>query len=80
MVTLCWAGWVAHRVAHALLHPPGTCWTWTPSPSLTQVGGGAGQGAQRGTGMARHGSPALLLSLQWLSSSCKAQGAASGRR
>lgn len=28
--------------------PPGTCWTWTPSPNLTQVGGGTKQGAQHG--------------------------------
>lgn len=40
--------------------PPGTCWTWTPSPSLTQVGGRAGQG--HGVAQTRHGTAAWLCS------------------
>lgn len=39
--------------------PPGTCWTWTPSLSPTQVSGGAGQGARHGT---EHGTAAWLCS------------------
>ena len=38
--------------------PPGTCWTWTPSPSPTQVGGSGGTSGCR-HGAAWHGSAPL---------------------
>lgn len=77
-------GWHPGRVAHA----------WLPSPrnlldmdTFSKSDPGGWQGWTRGTawyghrhGTARHGSPALLLSPQWWSSSYRAQGAVNGRR